>query len=114
MPDEDAIIPDPAPSPPSKFGDTQSALALFLVCSFVGVIVLLIFHPVPSDTQAGAVLYPLLGTLGTMAVGVGTYYFGSSKGSDNKSASAQSTLKTLVDKVVQNGDGHPEPPKPAT
>lgn len=80
--------------------DTQSTIALFLVFAFVGVIVLLIFHPLPPD--AGNT-FTLIGVLGGLAGGVGTYYFGSSKGS----ASKDETINAIATKNVVDGGGAP-------
>lgn len=107
-PTPDAADPD---HPASRFFDTQATIAIFLIVSFVAVIVLLIFHTISAETPSGAVLFTAIGTLGTMAVAVVSYYFGSSKGSDSKTAAAQTTLKTLVNKVVTNGEV-PPPPHP--
>lgn len=107
MPDDGQVTttgPQPQASLPSpKFFDTQSTLALLVVVSFVCVIVLLVFHPVSSDTAYGAVLFPLLGGLGAMSAAVVSYYFGSSQGSTQKDSSQAATVKTLVAKVA-NGE----------
>jgi uncharacterized YccA/Bax inhibitor family protein len=85
------------------WSDVQKLLALGIVLAFVGVIVLLIFHPL-QDPAANTIL-PLVGALGGMAGGVVTYYFGSSKGSTDKDTARDSTMNTLVDKVTGTGNG---------
>ena len=87
---------------PSIRPDTQSLLAGFIVASFVGVIILVVFHPPPQEQAA--TIFTLIGGLSTLAAGVGSYYFGSSKGSVSKDESRDQTLTTLVNKVVQNGE----------
>ncbi len=99
---------DPLPIPPfspARMPDTQSFLAIFLSASFVGVLVLLIFHPVDASTPSGGFFFGALGTLGTMAVTVAQWYFGSSKTSASKDDARDATMNKLINKVVQNGDG---------
>lgn len=87
--------------------DIQRTLGFFIVGAFVAIIVLLVFHTPPDNATT---IWSLIGSVGTMAAGVVTYYFGSSKGSSDKDNSRDATLTTLVNKVVTNG----EPPKPPT
>lgn len=96
---------------PINWSDVQRILAFGLVGSFVAIIVLLIFHPLPSDNPSTSMINTLVGVLGTMATGVATYYFGSSKGSTDKDITRDQNMTKLVDKVVTNGE-HPAVPKP--
>jgi hypothetical protein len=82
--------------------DAQSALAFVVTLAFIFIIVLVIFHP-PADPQA-ATIFTLIGSLATLAGMVGSYYFGSSKGSTAKDEGQARTLSTLVNKVTENGD----------
>jgi uncharacterized YccA/Bax inhibitor family protein len=88
------------------WSDSQKLLALGVVTAFVGVVVLLVFHPLESP--AANTILPLVGALGGMAGSVVTYYFGSSKGSTDKDTARDSTMNTLVDKVTGNGNGPPK------
>lgn len=89
----------------TQWGDAQRILAYVLVGSFILVIVILIFHPLPSDNPSTSMINTLVGVLGTMASGVAGYYFGSSKGSSDKEGSRDQTLTKLVDKVTNGGSG---------
>lgn len=79
--------------PKLSYPDTQSLLAGFLSVSFIGVVVLLVFHPLP-DGPTAAMVNTLTGFLGGMATSVATYYFGSSKGS----ASKDDTINSMIAK----------------
>ncbi len=91
------------------WSDVQRILAFFLVGSFVAIIVILVFHPLANDNPSSSMVNTLVGVLGTMATGVATYYFGSSKGSTDKDNARDSTLNKLVNKVVTNGVELPSP-----
>ena len=58
----------------------QYVLGALIVLSFFGVLTLLIFQQ-PADNP---VLNAMVGVLGTVTVGVANYFFGSSKGSSDK------------------------------
>ena len=104
IPPEPVINTEEEDEQPTAWGDAQRILAYALVGSFVGVVVLLIFHPLPADSASSSMINTLVGVLGTMASTVSGYYFGSSKGSTVKDNSRDRTLTKLVDKVVTNGE----------
>ncbi len=60
----------------------QYVLAWVVIAGFFGLVGLLIFHEVPQD-QSG-VVYMLFGALAAGFTGIMGYYFGSSKGSSEK------------------------------
>lgn len=60
--------------------------AIIVLCFFATVILMIIMKP-----QDNPVLYSMVGTLGTIATMVATYFFGSSKGSQSK----DETIKDL-------------------
>ena len=57
-------------------------LAVIIVLSFLLLLALLIFQEVPALNSE--LLYTMVGVFGTMAITVINYYFGSSKGSADK------------------------------
>lgn len=70
----------------SRWSDTQKIIALTVVFSFIGVVVVWMFYPPKGDPGAIAVLNTLVGSLGTGFGMVLTYFFGSSKTSSSKDA----------------------------
>ena len=58
------------------------ALAVVIIISFMILLALLIFQEVPTPNSD--LLYTMVGVFGTMAITVINYYFGSSKGSADK------------------------------
>jgi len=58
------------------------ALAVVIIISFMILLALLIFQEVPAPNSD--LLYTMVGVFGTMAITVINYYFGSSKGSADK------------------------------
>ena len=99
---------DPS-SPPlsSRFPDTQAFLAVSIVWGVFGLIVLVIFHPPPSEIAS--TVFTLIGTVITFGAVVAGYYFGSSKGSDGKTALQAANMSTMLNKVVSNGTGSGSP-----
>lgn len=61
---------------------TPAILAYFVSCGFFSLLYLLAFHSIPAESQR--ILDVMVGSLGTAWIGVITYYFGSSAGSDRK------------------------------
>jgi hypothetical protein len=61
---------------------TPAILAYFVTAGFFSLLWLLAFHSVPEESQR--ILDVMVGSLGTAWIGVVTYYFGSSAGSDEK------------------------------
>ena len=61
---------------------TARNLAYAITSGFFGVLASLLFLEVPEGSKE--VLYVMLGSLGTAWVGVNSYYFGSTKGSQTK------------------------------
>lgn len=75
----------PASEPPRTSGTyVRPLLAVVLTLGIFGELVLLMFHPVPEENH-DLVVY-MLGTLTGVAGSAATYYFGSSSGSEVKSA----------------------------
>ena len=66
------------------------AMAVILILSFLILLALLVFQEVPVPNSQ--LLYTMVGVFGTMAVTVINYYFGSSKGSSDKT------------KIIANGN----------
>lgn len=99
----------------TSWSDTQKLLAFVLVVAFIIVIILWMFLPPHTNDAATAVLNTLVGTLGSMAGMVVTFYFGSSR----TSATKDQTIAALTASAPPsgNGNGHaalaPAPPAPA-
>lgn len=64
--------------------ETQPVLAFLIILSFVGIVLIWLFHPPFGDAGAMAVLNTLLGTLGGAFIAIVGFYFGSSQGSKDK------------------------------
>jgi NhaP-type Na+/H+ or K+/H+ antiporter len=62
----------------------QYVLGAIIVLAFFGVLVLMILFSTELKGNDNQVLYSMVGILGTIAVMVATYFFGSSKGSADK------------------------------
>lgn len=62
----------------------QYALGAVIVISFFGVLVVMIFNAEQLKGNDNQVLYSMVGILGSIAVMVASYFFGSSKGSAEK------------------------------
>ena len=68
----------------TSWSDTQKILAFVLVVAFIVVIFVWMAVPPKADAGAVAVLNTLVGTLGSFAGMVVTFYFGSSRTSATK------------------------------
>jgi uncharacterized membrane protein len=63
---------------------TPKILAYLITAGFFGMLTGLMFNTIPNDNRD--IINVMLGTLGTAWIGVTGYYFGSTKGSEAKSA----------------------------
>ena len=72
------------------------ALAGLIVLGFIGVMVILIFHLAPESNNT--LLNVLAGAFATMTIQVVNFYFGSSKGSADKT-SLLAQAQPIIDKV---------------
>lgn len=89
--------------------DVQRILALAIVGSFVGLIVLWTFRPPAGDpAQITAMLNTLIGILAGAAGAVVGFYFGSSK----SSASKDDTIASLANNQPPAPPAPPAPPQP--
>jgi uncharacterized YccA/Bax inhibitor family protein len=70
-----------------------------LMVIFAFVIHWLLKWPVPDSNKA--IVYSAIGSLGTLVVMAATYFYGTTRGSENKSATISATTNTLVNKVAQ-------------
>lgn len=70
---------------------TPTVLAYSVTGGFFSLLALLIFHGVSGD--AHDIVVGMTGVLGTMAVGINTYYFGSSSGSRAKTDTISEMVK---------------------
>ena len=73
-------------------------LGLFVVLCSVAVVVLLIFYPIPTVNKD--IVNIALGALLGMAVNVIGYFYGSSKGSADKSEDIRVTAEKLAEKIA--------------
>lgn len=62
----------------------QYVLGAIVILSFFGVLVFMIVEAEQLKGNDNQVLYAMVGTLGSVAVMVASYFFGSSKGSADK------------------------------
>ncbi len=76
----------------TSWNDTQKLLAFIVVCAFIIVIYIWMFHPPQTDAAATGVLNTLVGTLGGFAGMVVTFYFGSSRGERTKDTTIAAQL----------------------
>jgi len=63
---------------------TPRNLAYLITVGFFAILTLKMFHVVSSDIATQTVVNVMLGSLGTAWIAIVQYYFGSSKGSDDK------------------------------
>lgn len=73
--------------------------ALIIIC-FMSIVMALIFHLVPESNNS--TLQILVGVFGTMTVQVGNYFYGSSKGSSDKTAMLYNS--TPVQQIVSKAE----------
>ena len=66
---------------------TPRNIAYILVIGFIGTLVMLFFVPIPDQNKA--LVFTMLGALGTLAIGACQYYHGSSSGSADKSGTIE-------------------------
>ncbi len=78
-------------------------LGVFIVLCAVAVIVLLVFIELPQGNRDLANI--ALGSLLGMAVNVTSYFFGSSRGSAQKTEALQETTKHLLEQSSGTGNG---------
>jgi NhaP-type Na+/H+ or K+/H+ antiporter len=67
----------------------QYVLGAIIVLAFFGVLLVMILFSSELKGNDNQVLYSMVGILGTIAVMVATYFFGSSKGSADKTEMMQ-------------------------
>jgi hypothetical protein len=90
VPSDPAVPIKAAPSLP-EFANAPFALMMAIVFIFAGVLVILAYHEIPEKNQG--IVTALAGGLGSAVTTIIGFYFGSSKGSQNKDVVISSELK---------------------
>jgi len=83
-----------------KSNFTFYAIGWIVTLSFFGALVLIVFKPIQIDTSMRDTLNMLLGYLAGNYTTVGSYFFGSSKGSADKSIAMDDTASKLASTAV--------------
>jgi len=70
-----------------------------LVGVFTYMVHYLVRYPVPSDNKA--IIYTMVGTIGTLLVGAANYFYGTTRGSENKGAEIAKLATTATTAAVK-------------